>query len=130
MGDSCTDIHRDSASVFRLNSSPMMATLNILPPPTVGLQDNNETKFNLEAFPNPFDEVLKLKFSSTKPNIVQIKILDSMCRLVLSKTEKINESGNYYTEFDTSELSRGLYFISLSDDSGSYISSKIILKNN
>jgi len=94
-------------------------------------QKSLEKSFILyQNFPNPFNSSTKIKFEikETSSQNVRLEIFDSIGRL---KQILVNESlkpGNYEVEFNSSDLSSGIYFYKLSTQNFSETKSMILLR--
>jgi len=94
-------------------------------------QKSSEKSFILyQNFPNPFNSSTKIKFEikETSSQNVRLEIFDSIGRL---KQILVNESlkpGNYEVEFNSSDLSSGIYFYKLSTQNFSETKAMILLK--
>ncbi|MEO6305363.1 MAG: T9SS type A sorting domain-containing protein [Bacteroidia bacterium] len=91
---------------------------------TVGIKENSEKTY-LSIYPNPSNGLLYLN-SSKAVNTYEIKALDLMGRCVL--IESLFQVGNT-TLLDLSRLNNGIYFLSISSESGYFIEKIVIQKN-
>ncbi len=70
--------------------------------------------FSLEQnYPNPFNPTTKINFSIPSESKVQLKIFDSLGRLVKTILNEELAAGNHTIDFDASSLSSGVYFYQL-----------------
>jgi hypothetical protein len=85
-----------------------------------GTRDEQKNAPTVSAFPNPAFNTLQIKWSEPQqPQAIEWSIVDCLGKVILQKN---NES-----EFiDVSALSRGLYFIILTDKRGNYYKNKFI----
>jgi len=66
-----------------------------------------------ENFPNPFNNCTKIIFNLDKKEKVNITVYDTMGRIVKSLIDEEKASGQHEVEFNASNLSEGIYFITL-----------------
>lgn len=91
---------------------------------TLGIKENIE-KLDLAVYPNPSNGILYL--NSPKPvNTYQVKVLDLMGKCVL--IEELFQIGNTAI-LDVSQLNNGIYFLSVSSESGVFTEKIVIQKN-
>lgn len=77
------------------------------------------SQFNLaQNYPNPFNPTTKIKYSI--PNVgnenfrsVQLKVYDVLGKEVATLVNKEQSAGSYEVEFDSNELTSGIYFYQL-----------------
>jgi hypothetical protein len=83
----------------------------------------------LQAYPNPFMQVVSLQVSSEKAGKVLLEIYDMQGRLISKVYEGITEPGATSTHtFDGSHLPNGIYISKLSTDSGTFIQKLVLSK--
>ncbi len=91
---------------------------------TLGINENIE-KLNLAVYPNPSNGILYL--NSPKPvNTYQVKVLDLMGKCVF--VDELFRVGNTAT-INASQLNSGIYFLSISSESGIFTEKIVIQKN-
>lgn len=93
-----------------------------------GFNTNNEVKPNeIDVFPNPFQDQIKMVFNSQDTQSIIISISDITGRLVYSSDKLFRSRGlNFFKIDDLGYLNEGVYIINiLSDD---YMASKKIMK--
>ena len=66
---------------------------------------------NVEVFPNPVVDQVKLKYMLSRNSIVTIKMLDILGNAVFSKTTVVEPGEQSYTYPVSSKISKGFYFI-------------------
>ena len=82
--------------------------------PLNGLTQDVPSDFVLhENYPNPFNPSTNISFELPQTSPVQIKIYDTMGRLVGTVTDATYEAGKHAVTFDASQLSSGLYIYQL-----------------
>ena len=62
---------------------------------------------NMNIFPNPASDLLSVQFNNSDGNIVSIKILDMMGRVVMN----VGESRLHQTDIDISKIPSGCYYL-------------------
>lgn len=76
--------------------------------------DDIKVDYNLNLYPNPFNEFARLNFVLQTPGKVNIEFFNSLGQKVKSLDEKIYSSGNHTVDLEASELPTGLYIGKLS----------------
>jgi hypothetical protein len=71
---------------------------------TTGINDLNETKEAIKAFPNPFSDKINLTNTTGKEFFTLINYFG-----------QVMWTGKYIEQRDFSELTRGLYFLKIDD---------------
>lgn len=91
---------------------------------TIGWSENNVTsvekldaipnQFVLQQnYPNPFNPTTTLKYSIPKQSHVNLKVYNLLGKEVASLVNNLQSAGVYKYSFDASNLSSGIYFVSL-----------------
>ncbi|MCD4746678.1 MAG: C10 family peptidase [Bacteroidales bacterium] len=91
-----------------------------------GIEDNYDFFTDLMIFPNPTNNILNLSFAMNEMQSVHIK-LSTVTGEVVYKENTENVFGNYHNTIDLSGFSKGIYFLSLTNDNGT-VNKKIIIK--
>jgi len=89
-------------------------TVFFIPISTIGIEDYSmDNQLDLEAFPNPCDDLLKLRFSKIEDQKSMIEIVNVSGSNI--KTIPLNDQAYYSNEvsIDVSDLPSGIYFIKL-----------------
>src|SRR6185436_3336191 len=68
----------------------------------------------LSVYPNPAQDVLNIKFISSKDGAVQLRIIDMIGKTVLSSTRNSVNGSNLY-QLNLSDLNKGIYFIEVNN---------------
>ncbi len=63
-----------------------------------------------QNYPNPFNPTTTIQYSIQKQSYVSLKIFDVLGREVSVVIDKEQPQGNYVVEFDSSNLTSGIYF--------------------
>ncbi|HTE27286.1 DUF4331 family protein [Flavitalea sp.] len=69
-------------------------------------------EMNLEAFPNPGNGVMTVKYSVDVPALVKIAVYDMQGKLIKVLSDKMQKAGVYTMQWDNSALAQGTYVIS------------------
>jgi hypothetical protein len=77
------------------------------------------------AYPNPFNPSTTISFSLPSRSYVLLKVFDIMGQEVTTLVNEELPAGNYYRQWDASNISSGVYFYRL--QSGSFIETKKII---
>ncbi len=92
---------------------------------SVGIYKNNLTsvsqnstlqlpaKFNLNAYPNPFNPTTTIIYSIPQKTHVQIIVYDALGKEIATLVNKEQTSGNHKVVFNASQLASGVYFYTL-----------------
>lgn len=96
----------------------------------VSIQDNMiPLEFALyQNYPNPFNPSTTIRYQITKRGNIQIKIFDVLGRLIKVLVDEEKPAGNYYINFDGSNLASGVYFYQLITDSKMFTKKLVLLK--
>ena len=139
-----------SAAIFELSyDSPCIDAGNILSPPDPDhtVADMGACFFNQmlqyspapqdekipdafvlsPAFPNPFNQSTVIDFEITKGGNINLIIYDLTGREIKELADGFRPAGYYSIVFDAKNLSSGVYFAILSDESGKSETQKLIL---
>jgi hypothetical protein len=111
----CTSVYCDSAGVFKM-MNPGMSQLIILPNSNTGIQ-NISTISKIQVSPNPLTENSVLHFESEKADQIQLQIVDFSGRSIMEKAMEVTIGKNNFS-IPAAELSRGIYFLRVTNMSG------------
>ncbi len=95
-------------------------------PNYVGIASNSENPNMVEVYPNPANTTAYLKFDLSKNQTVTYKILDITGENLREKT--ISKAAASYESVDVSNLSDGVYFISIQFQDKSVITKKLVIQ--
>lgn len=86
---------------------------------TTGISENNiPTNFHLfQNYPNPFNPTTKIEFQLAKSGFVTLKVFDVVGNETATLISKEMSAGIYNMTIDGSDLSSGIYFMRLQQDS-------------
>ncbi len=89
--------------------------------------DAENAKFNsLSVYPNPTDNLLNVSFELEDTQTLEVKIISVTGNVVYTEARE-NFSGHYVNTIDLSSMSKGVYFLSLVNETGA-INKKIVVK--
>ncbi|MCZ2356383.1 MAG: T9SS type A sorting domain-containing protein [Bacteroidia bacterium] len=94
---------------------------------TLGIDHEVVSNLKLNVFPNPAQEITKVRFSLTKPQSISIRIYDMHGRVVSTQTKGMTPAGEYEETLDISSLPSGLYNVAI--QVGEYQTSRKLVKN-
>ncbi|RYZ55890.1 MAG: T9SS type A sorting domain-containing protein [Sphingobacteriales bacterium] len=80
----------------------------------------------LSVYPNPVTDLLQVKFSLQQGAEVSMVLTDMYGRTVASKEMKHLGSGMHSVEFNTSQLVKGVYFLSATTGNSGKISTRVV----
>jgi len=81
-----------------------------------------------QNYPNPFNPQTKIKFSLPKQSFVILKVFDSMGKETESLVSSVLSAGNYEAEFNSKNLSSGVYFYTLTADGFAETKKMVLIK--
>ncbi|MBK6983276.1 MAG: T9SS type A sorting domain-containing protein [Bacteroidetes bacterium] len=118
----CTDTYCDSSSVQKMASGFLMSQFNVISP-TVTQITQTETINDIKIYPNPVDEQLNIEFSANNSQKSSYILFDALGRIVL--TGNLNNSK---TTINTSNLEKGFYSLSVTNEKGSSLKTIKLVK--
>jgi hypothetical protein len=107
------------APCLRLNFDPSVIGINT----DVNERDNN---LNFAIYPNPNKGVFKVQLDLQNTANIELEVKSILGKSVYK--EEINNSGMINKSLDLSYLKKGIYFISITDDSNSISTKKITIQ--
>lgn len=90
--------------------------------------ENNSVNSNLELYPNPASDFLKLKYQSDGAQDVQISVYNSEGAEVLVINRNNQAEGIFCEDINTKSFVNGVYFIKLTAGTKTYTSQFLIIK--
>jgi polyhydroxybutyrate depolymerase len=90
---------------------------------STGVEDNKESKFDVEMYPNPTSNFLTLKWGKDK-GVTSIRIKSILGKEILKSTL----SGENQTIISIEQLSKGLYFVELIEENKVLVTKKIVVE--
>ena len=118
----CTDTYCDSSSVQRMAAGFLMSQVNVVPQTVTGIKQT-EKEIGLKAFPNPIADELTIEATTTNDNQLTFVLVDALGRVVL--TGNLNNSK---TTINTSNLEKGFYILSITNEKGSSLKTIKLVK--
>jgi hypothetical protein len=83
---------------------------------TTSVNSNKQIPMNFKLsqnYPNPFNPKTTIAYSISQPGLVTLKVFNMLGREIQSIVNELQPAGNYYIDFDASQLSNGVYFYQL-----------------
>lgn len=77
---------------------------------------SQEERFQISAFPNPFQSHLKIKYITTGSGHVKLDVLNNSGNLIQTLVDEIQSSGTYNYNWIPGEFSSGMYLIRIQKD--------------
>ncbi len=81
-----------------------------------------------QNFPNPFNPSTEISYSIPKSNNVELKVYNSIGKEVATLVNGMQEAGNHKVQFNSSNLSSGIYFYRLTSGNFTQIKKMILYK--
>jgi len=79
-------------------------------------------------YPNPFNPSTTINYRVSKATHVQLKVFDSLGRLVTVLENGFHETGEYHTEWKASNEASGVFFLQLMSQEGVLTQKMLLLK--
>ena len=122
VGSTCSDTYCDSSSVHRMAAGFQMSQVNVIPLSVTGIKQT-EKEIGLIAFPNPIADELTIEATTINENKLTFVLVDALGRLVL--TGNLNNSK---TTINTSNLEKGFYSLSVTNEKGNSLKTIKLVK--
>ncbi len=94
-------------------------------PKVISLNESNLLSTEVSVYPNPTNEILKIKFLDGFFENVNVKLIDLVGNVYYEKTS----SPNFISELNVSQLVSGIYIIQFKSDKR-FLSKKVIIKKD
>jgi len=91
-----------------------------------GKQKSNNAFLLTDAYPNPFNSVIKILYELPIPSPVTIRIYNIAGQLISTLVNSEQSAGNYYTEWNGNKFSSGIYLVRI-DASDFRVARRLIL---
>ena len=91
-----------------------------------GIYTENTNFNSLMVYPNPTESLLNISFELEDSQAFNVKLISVTGHVVYQEAQD-NFSGHYVNSIDISNMAKGVYFLSLSNEKGS-INKKVIVK--
>lgn len=88
--------------------------------------DENEIFEGLQVYPNPASDQLSVSFTQSETSNVSVKLISVTGELVYTES-KNSFAGIYASAIDLSTMAKGVYFLSISNETGT-VNEKVIIK--
>ena len=118
----CSDTYCDSSSVHRMAAGFQMHHLNVIPLTVTGIKQT-EKEIGLSAFPNPMADELTIEATTTNDHSLTYVLIDALGRTIL--TGNLNNSK---ATIHTSNLEKGFYSLSVTNEKGSSLKTIKLVK--
>lgn len=118
----CSDTYCDSSSVHRMAAGFQMHQINVIPLSVTGIKQA-EKEIGVIAFPNPIADELTIEATTANDTKLTYVLVDALGRLVL--TGNLNNSK---TTINTSNLEKGFYSLSVTNEKGSSLKTIKLVK--
>ncbi len=118
----CTATYCDSIDPGHMPSS--VFTINVLP---LGIQEQVNTISLLENYPNPFAENTTINYSILKGGQVELSIFDLLGNKAAVVESSNKSAGKYSINFNSENLSEGMYLLQLKINNDA-LTKKIIIR--
>ncbi|MDT8413328.1 MAG: M43 family zinc metalloprotease [Vicingaceae bacterium] len=94
----------------------------------VGIEENSTDIFNLNTYPNPFNESTTVSYTLNKSQNVTMRIYDLLGNVVLDVLNDNQTQGNHLLVINRGSLKSGIYLLKLTGDNGMEVNQKIVLQ--
>ena len=92
-------------------------------------KNNTPLLFQLEQnYPNPFNPTTTINYQLSANGYATLKVYDAIGREVATLVNEVKEAGYYFTAFDASKLSSGIYFTRLQSGDNVQLKKMMLLK--
>lgn len=118
----CTNTHCDSSSVQRVAAGFLMSQFNVVPQTVTGVKQT-EKQIDLKAFPNPIADELTIEATITNDNKLTFILVDA-----LGRTALIGNLNSSKTTINTSNLEKGFYSLSITNEKGNNLKTIKLVK--
>ncbi|MBK9331600.1 MAG: T9SS type A sorting domain-containing protein [Ignavibacteria bacterium] len=81
-----------------------------------------------QNYPNPFNPVTKITFNIPVSGNISIRVYDITGKVIKTLVNEFRNAGTYYTEFNGTDLSSGVYYYKMETGNFSEIKKMILLK--
>jgi aminopeptidase N len=104
------------------------ATLTLIDPLTDVDDDNVPDFFLSQNYPNPFNPSTNIKFALPRTSHVKIHVYNLLGETIDVLVDRQMEAGNHQVQFNSSDISSGLYFYRLDAGDYSAVKKMIVIK--
>ncbi|HMS65017.1 MAG TPA: T9SS type A sorting domain-containing protein, partial [Ignavibacteria bacterium] len=81
-----------------------------------------------QNYPNPFNPITTITYYLPKQSFVKVKVNDELGREVRVLVNETKDPGSYSAEFNSENLSSGIYFYTIEADNFSQTKKMILMK--
>lgn len=118
----CSDTQCDSSSVHRIAAGFLMSQFNVIPQATTGIKQS-EKEIGVNAFPNPIADELTVEVKTIENNKLNYVLIDA-----LGRTIHTGNIENSKAIVNTSNLEKGFYSLSITNEKGSSLKTIKLVK--
>jgi hypothetical protein len=118
-GNGCIDMYCDSINASGINKQNTGFTINIISPTATSISEEITVLVSqINIYPNPTQNQINIETKNSAEIINQVKLFDIKGQLIYNEKFK--------PKINTSQLSKGLYFLKLETDEGEVLNYKLI----
>ena len=126
VNDGCNDLTIGGIQTYRPNTCFL---INTIISGTGNIVSSIPEKYFLsQNYPNPFNPSTKIKYDLPKKGLVMIRIYDILGREISNLVNEVKAPGSYIVEFDSNNLSSGVYFYKLEVNNFSDMKKMILIR--
>ena len=118
----CTDTYCDSSSVHKVAAGFQMSQLTVVAP-TITSVKQTDLQTSLIAYPNPMADELIIETTTANYDKLNYMLVDALGRIVLT-----GDLNNSKTTINTSDLEKGFYSLSITNENGHTLKTIKLLK--
>jgi hypothetical protein len=94
----------------------------------VGVDENDTDDFNLNTYPNPFNESTTVSYRLNKSQNVTMRVYDLLGNVVLDVLNDNQAQGEHTLVINRGSLQSGIYLLKLTGDNGLEVNNKIVIQ--
>lgn len=95
---------------------------------TVGISESEADNFNLNAYPNPFNESTTVSYTLNKSQNITIRVYDLLGNVVLDVLNDNQAQGDHTLVINRGSLQSGIYLLKLTGDNGLEVNKKMVIQ--
>jgi oligosaccharide reducing-end xylanase len=81
----------------------------------------------MQNYPNPFNPSTKIRYGISRPDLITLKLYDTLGKEIVTLVNEEKPAGIYEVEYDAGLLSSGIYFYQLRTNTGFIENKKLVL---
>ena len=94
----------------------------------VGIDENTSDNFNLNTYPNPFNETTTVSYTLNKSQNITMSVYDILGNVVLDVLNDNKPQGEHTLVINRGSLQSGIYLLKLTGDNGLQVNKKIVIQ--